>query len=115
MTGTGSYVTLLLSICSKMDAIAAIYMRHVRVTRPQAKNKRYLGGGGVPGGHLPGAVGLLLVGDLDGGGPLVQEAAGREQAAVPHPRLLLKVLAHAVPVVVVANAGLLWTTAETYT
>lgn len=72
----------------------------------------YLRNSRVPSRHLTGAVGLLLMGNFDGGGPLVQEAAGGVQAAVPHARLSLKVLTHAVAVVVVTHAGLLCRRAE---
>lgn len=50
--------------------------------------------------------------DLHGGSPLVQEATGGVEATVPHACLPLKVLAHAVTVVVVAHARLLCGEAE---
>ena len=67
----------------------------------------YLSDGRVSSSHLAGAVRLLLMGNLDIGGPLVQEATGGVEATVSDASLSLKVLAHPIAIIVVALARLL--------
>lgn len=69
--------------------------------------KAYLCNSRVPSSYFTGAVGLLLVGHINGGGPLVKKAIGGVKATVSHSCLPLEVFTQAIPIIVVAHAWLL--------
>lgn len=67
----------------------------------------YLSDSRVSSSHLTRAVGLLLMGHFNTGGPLVKETIGGVEATVSHARLSLEVLTHPIAIIVVTHAWLL--------
>lgn len=67
----------------------------------------YLCNSRVSSSHLTRAVGLLLMGNFNIRGPLVQESIGGVKATVSYASLSLKVLTYSITIIIVTHAGLL--------